>query len=118
VSAIRRLSSADPDFERRLGDLRACEAAQDEGVERAVAEILAAVRRDGDAAVLDSTRRFDGLEAASMAELELPKAELQAALDGLAPEQREALAQAAQRVRAYHERQLMRSWEYTEPGRS
>ena len=115
MSAIRRLSSVDPDFERRLADLLAFESAQDEGVERVVAEILAAVRREGDAAVLDCTRRFDGLEAASMAELELPKAELQAALDGLAPEQREALTQAAQRVRAYHERQLMQSWEYTEP---
>ncbi len=115
MSAIRRLSSTDPDFERRLADLLAFESAQDEGVERAVAEILTAVRREGDAAVLAYTRRFDGLEAASMAELELPKAELQAALDGLAPEQREALTQAAQRVRAYHERQLMQSWEYTEP---
>ncbi len=115
MSAIRRLSSAEADFERRLAELLAFESAQDEGVECAVAEILAAVRRDGDAAVLACTRRFDGLEAASMAELELPKAELQAALDGLAPEQREALTQAAQRVRAYHERQLMQSWEYTEP---
>jgi len=115
VSAIRRLSSVDPDFERRLADLLAFESAQDEGVERAVAEILAAVRREGDPAVLAYTRRFDGLEAASMAELELPRAELQAALDGLAPEQSEALTRAAQRVRAYHERQLLQSWEYTEP---
>jgi histidinol dehydrogenase len=108
------LSSADPRFEGSLADLLAFEAAQDEGVERAVAEILAAVRRDGDAAVLACTRRFDGLEASSVAELELPREQLQSALDGLAREQREALAQAAQRVRAYHERQLVQSWEYGE----
>jgi histidinol dehydrogenase len=108
------LSSADPRFEGSLADLLAFEAAQDEGVERAVAEILAAVRRDGDAAVLACTRRFDGLEASSVAELELPREQLQSALDGLAREQREALTQAAQRVRAYHERQLVQSWEYGE----
>jgi histidinol dehydrogenase len=112
--SIRRLSTADADFEERFAALLAFEGAQDEGVDRTVAEILAAVKRDGDAAVLEYTRRFDKLDASSMAELELPRGELEAALAGLSAAQREALEQAAQRVRSYHERQVMSSWEYRE----
>ena len=56
------------------------------------------------------TRRFDHLEAADMAALELPKSELQAALASLSPAQREALEAAAARVRSYHERQVLESW--------
>ncbi len=112
--SIRRLSTADADFEERFAALLAFEGAQDEGVDRTVAEILAAVKRDGDAAVLEYTRRFDKLDASSMAELELPRGELEAALAGLSAAQREALEQAAQRVRSYHERQVLSSWEYRE----
>jgi histidinol dehydrogenase len=114
MSLVRRLATRDADFEPALGALLAFEAAQDESVERAVSEILAAVRREGDAAVLAYTRRFDGLDVESMAALELSRAELDAALAGLAAEQRRALEQAAQRVRRYHERQRAQSWEYRE----
>jgi histidinol dehydrogenase len=114
--SIKRLSTADADFEPRFAALLAFEGAQDEAVERAVAEILAAVKRNGDAAVLEYTRRFDRVDAMGMAELELPRAELDAALAGLPAPQREALEQAAQRVRSYHERQVMQSWDYREDG--
>ncbi|HMM54110.1 MAG TPA: histidinol dehydrogenase [Candidatus Desulfobacillus sp.] len=111
---IRRLATRDPDFARQLDALLAFENAQDEGVERTVAEILADVRARGDAAVLDYTRRFDRLEARSLAELELPKSELAAALAGLPADSRAALEQAAGRITAYHRRQLAASWEYRE----
>jgi histidinol dehydrogenase len=111
---IKRLDSAGPDFEPRLAQLLAFEGAQDPQVEAAVAAILEDVRRRGDAAVLEYTRRFDRLEAASMAALELPKATLQQALEQLPAARRVALEQAAARVRAYHERQLMQSWNYVE----
>ncbi|MCX9154858.1 histidinol dehydrogenase [Niveibacterium sp. 24ML] len=108
------MNSASADFDTRLNRLLAFEAATDEAVEHAVSEILAAVRRDGDLAVLGYTRRFDGLDAAEMSQLELPKSELQAALAGLPAAQCSALEEAAARVRAYHERQPLTSWEYEE----
>jgi histidinol dehydrogenase len=65
--------------------------------------------------VLEYTQRFDGVSAASVAELEIPRRELLAALDAIPASQRAALEAAAQRVRSYHERQLEacgRSWSY------
>ncbi len=112
---IRRLNIAQSDFDAQLAALTALEAAQDENVDRAVAGILADVRKRGDAAVLEYTERFDRVSAASLAELEIPRAELAAALEGLPRERREALEQAAERVRRYHERQCAESWSYTEP---
>lgn len=111
---IRRLDARDPDFLATLDALLAFEQDADERIDAAVSEILRAVRATGDAAVLEYTRRFDRVDAKSMAELELPKSALKAALDGLTVEQREALRIAADRVRAYHERQRAESWDYVE----
>lgn len=111
---MRRLATSSPEFIATLDALLAFDHATDEGIERTVAEILARVRVEGDAAVLDCTRRFDGLDAVRMAELELSQAELAAALDSLPAAQRQALEAAATRVRSYHQRQKMESWSYTE----
>ncbi len=102
---IRTLDSVQADFRQQLAQVLAFEAAEDEAVDRAAATILAAVKARGDAAVLDYTRQFDRLQAASVAALEVPQAALQAALSNLPPAQRAALQTAADRVRAYHERQ-------------
>ncbi len=83
----------------------AFEASEDEAIDRAAASILADVRQRGDAAVLEHTNKFDRLSATDMSMLEIPRAELKAALNSLAPERRIALQSAADRVRAYHERQ-------------
>ena len=112
--ALKRLASSMPDFAARLAALLAFEAAQDPQIDTAVAAILADVKQRGDAALLDYTKRFDRLDAGSAAELEIGRAELQRALDGLPATQRAALETAAARVRAYHERQLAHSWSYTE----
>jgi histidinol dehydrogenase len=114
TAIIRRLSSRDPEFLATLDALLAFDNSTDEAIEQTVAEVLRNVRTLGDVAVLDYTRRFDRLAAKSMAELELPLAELKAAFDGLPAEQRVALEQAAARVKSYHERQKLESWEYTE----
>jgi histidinol dehydrogenase len=110
----KRLDAREPEFLATLDRLLAFEGSTDERIESAVGEILAAVRSVGDPAVMDYTRRFDHLQVAAMAELELPRESLFAALDSLSVEQREALRQAADRVRIYHERQLLESWSYTE----
>ena len=112
--AIKRLASADADFTARLDALLAFESAQDESIERTVAAILADVKARGDAAVVEYTQRFDRLNASSMDSLELAQETLQAALSGLPAGQRAALEAAAARVRAYHERQPLQSWQYEE----
>ena len=112
--AIKRLSTVDADFTAKMDALLAFEAAADEGIERTVANILADVKQRGDTAVVDYTNKFDRLTATSMADLELSKAEMQKALDGLPADRRSALEAAAGRIRAYHERQKMEGWSYTE----
>ena len=102
---IRRLDTSSTDFNAQLSAVLAFEAGEDEAIDRAAATILADVKLRGDAAVLDCTRRFDRLDAASVAALEIPQAELQAALQSLTPERRSALQFAADRVRSYHQRQ-------------
>jgi histidinol dehydrogenase len=102
---IRKLDSSHADFKAQLSAVLAFDASEDEAIDRAAASILADVKARGDAAVLDYTNRFDRLAAATLAELEVPQSELHAALAGLTPGRREALQAAADRVRAYHERQ-------------
>ena len=114
VTAIRRLNAADADFARHLDHLLSWESVSDEGVNQRVLEIIQAVRERGDAALVELTQRFDGLEAASMADLILPRERLELALERISPEQRRALEVAAERVRVYHERQKQDSWSYTE----
>ncbi len=111
---VRRLSTSQADFEARLAELLAFEAAQDPQVDVTVAAILADVKTRGDAAVLEYTARFDHVAASSLAELEIPRAELQAALARIPAAQRTALEEAAARVRGYHERQRAESWGYTD----
>ncbi|MGY4826068.1 histidinol dehydrogenase [Stutzerimonas chloritidismutans] len=113
-SAIRRLNAADADFARHLDHLLSWESVSDDGVNERVLEIIKAVRERGDAALVELTQRFDGLQVASMADLILPRARLEQALERITPEQREALEIAADRVRSYHERQKQDSWTYTE----
>ena len=102
---IRKLDSSAPDFRQQLSSVLAFEASEDEAIDRAAAQILAGVKAHGDAAVLDYTNRFDRLDAASVASLEIGKDALRAALDSLESGRRAALQTAAGRVRAYHERQ-------------
>lgn len=109
---LRYLSTRDADFEDQLDALVAWEDARDETVERTVADIIADVRRRGDAALLEYTARFDRLSPVSAADLEVPPERLQQALESLAPEAREALETAAARVREYHQHQRQESWHY------
>jgi histidinol dehydrogenase len=102
---LRRLSTQQADFEAQFAALQ-WSAETDASIDATVASIIADVRARGDAAVLDYTARFDGVRAQDVAALEVPRAELAAALNAITPEQRAALETAAERVRAYHERQL------------
>ena len=111
---IRRLNSEEADFQAALDGLLAWEGVSDDQVNATVREILRDIRRRGDAALLEYTARFDQLEVSEAAELRLDPARLEKAHAGIAPELREALATAAERIRRYHEHQKMDSWSYTE----
>ena len=117
---IRKLDSSQEGFQQSLDTLLAFEEGTDAAIETSVAKILADVKTRGDAAVLEYTNRFDRIPhggAAEMAAFDISQAELQAALNGLPSAQREALQVAAQRIRAFHERQReeLRGFTYTEP---
>jgi histidinol dehydrogenase len=111
---IRQLSTQQPDFHTELTKLLAFEETADEKLEATVAAIIADVRKRGDTAVLEYTGKFDRLELVDAAAMELSATELRAAFDGLPAEQRRALEQAAQRVTAYHQKQVQTSWSYTD----
>lgn len=111
---IARLQYTDSDFWQRLAGLLAWDGVSDEQVQTTVAAILADVRQRGDAALLEYTARFDQVHAASVAQLEIAPDRLQQALTRIQPAVREALQQAAERIRRYHEHQKQPSWQYEE----
>lgn len=111
------LRTTAPDFEAQLTQRLAWAASTDVQIEQAVSDILSQVQQRGDAAVLETTQRFDRLQVSSMAELEISHDELKAAFEQLPTAQREALLRAAERVRVYHEAQKRscgESWQYRE----
>jgi histidinol dehydrogenase len=109
---LRRLSTRSAGFDAELSALTRFESAA--APQDAVRAILADVRSRGDAAVLEYAQRFDGVSARSVGELEISSADMQAALRSIPRERAEALRLAHGRIRAFHEKQLQKSWEYTE----
>jgi len=111
---IKHLNASDANFSQQLKDLLAWDESDDLDIQQRVLAILADVRRNGDAAVINYTNRFDHRVIADASELELSKATLQAAWENLPAEQAHALQTAADRVRAYAEHQKIASWQYEE----
>ncbi|QWD87110.1 histidinol dehydrogenase [Polynucleobacter paludilacus] len=115
---IQRLNSLDANFKEKLLGSLSLPMADDAAIDSAVVNILNQVKSDGDTAVLGFTKQFDRLNVNSVADLEIPKKDLEAAYLQLSSEQKNALDIAAQRVRIYHEQQRKEagchSWEYTE----
>ncbi|HRL90577.1 histidinol dehydrogenase [Comamonas denitrificans] len=115
VATPAHLSTVSSTFEQDFSQRLHWSMEQDAAIEERVAAILADVQQRGDAAVLEYTARFDGLNAPDLAALELTQAELQAAFDSLPDVQKNALTEAAARVRSYHEAQKQatgQSWSY------
>jgi histidinol dehydrogenase len=102
---LRRLSTRLPGFEAKLAALTRYDAAQDPAVQKAVRKILADVRKRGDAAVREYTRKFDGVS---------PRDFSLTGLGAIPREQAEALRAAHERIKAFHEKQRQESWQFTE----
>jgi histidinol dehydrogenase len=111
---LRRLSTRLAGFDAQLARLTRYEAAHDAAVEASVRAILRDVAARGDAAVLEYTQRFDNVSVGSLGELEIPPARLEAASRSVPAQAREALRAAHDRIRSFHQRQLQKSWDYTE----
>lgn len=111
---IKRFNSTDSNFNSNLEKLLAFENAQDDAVDSTVANILADIRKRKDTALIEYTNRFDRLSVTSAKALELTQNDLQQSLAALPSIQRNALEQAAERVRSYHEKQQLSSWQYTD----
>jgi histidinol dehydrogenase len=115
---VKRLNSLDIGFKDTLLASLSLPMGDDEAIDTAVLKILSAVKAQGDEAILGYTKQFDRVNASSVAELEISPSELQQAYASLPTEQKNALDTAAQRVRAYHEKQKIEagchSWEYEE----
>jgi len=106
---LRRLSTRAAAFDAELAALTRYDAAQDPAVEATVRAIIADVRARGDAAVLEYTQRFDRVTAASLQELEMDISKT-----SIPEVQAEALRAAHGRIRSFHEKQVQKSWDYTE----
>ena len=115
---IKCLTSQDHGFRETLLSSLSLPMADDEAIDAAVVRILADVKSRGDEAVIALTHQFNRLNVTGVAQLEISQQELNLAYETLSAEQKSALNVAAQRVRAYHERQKIEagchSWEYEE----
>jgi len=113
MTMLRIVHSEAPEFESILGGILGRGDTEATGVDDTVAEIIAAVRRDGDAALYAYTEKFDNLDL-KQAGIEVPSAELAGALEKIAPEARRSLELAAERIAAFHAKQKQQTWLSTE----
>ncbi len=97
------LDTTDADFDMRFAGLLGMKREADEDVDAAVAAIISDVRARGDVAVRELTAKFDRLDLDALA---FSEAEIDAEIAKVPAAEREALELAAERIRAYHERQV------------
>lgn len=107
------LSTQASDFAAQLDQLLHRDAEQVAGVEQTVAQVIGDVAQQGDQALFEYTKKFDGFDAEARG-IEVPQWRIEQALNDIPAKQREALEYAADRVRQYHKKQLQESWSYTE----
>ncbi len=112
--AIRLLDTTDPAFAAEFARLLDRSQSVDPQIEAAVRAIIEDVRTRGDAALIEYTERFDRHRVSAASGLEIARERLEQAARGIDAPARAALAEAAARIRAYHERQRIDSWHYTE----
>ena len=111
---VVRLDNRQDGFEQGFSALLASKREATVDVADTVSSIIADVRARGDAALLELTAKFDGMKAGSMAELAVPRSEIDAALEALTPALRDSLETAAARIRAFHERQRPQGFDFTD----
>ena len=111
---IRLVKTTDAGFKPLIKRILARRGTREGDVEVRVAEIIAAVRKQRDRALLRFTLRFDGVQLTS-ANMEVKPAEIERALSQLPGKNLASLRLAAKRIAAFHGRQLQKSWYYHDP---
>jgi histidinol dehydrogenase len=99
------LNAQDPEFETQFQALLSAKREDSPDVDHIVAGIIQDVRDRGDDAVLELTAKFDRLDLTADT-MRFSEAEVEQYIATVSPEDRAALELAAQRIRAYHERQM------------
>ena len=112
--SVRRLNSLNSGFDEDLKELVAWDVQLDLNVHQTVKTILNDVKKNGDTALLDYSKKFDHLTCSTALELEVSQQRLEKALSNITNDQRSALELAAKRIFSYHQKQIQTSWEYTE----
>lgn len=111
---IARLDTRNPEFQTLLDGLLDRAPEQDPALMATVADIVADIRGRGDAALLEYTNRFDRRQVEQAAALEISTAECAAAWERLPTDLQQALQDAATRIRAYAEHQVLKEWSVTD----
>lgn len=111
---IRLVKTTDAGFKPLLAKILARRGTRGSEIERRVAEIVTAVQRRGDSALLNYTRMFDGMRL-TRATMEVKAPEVEQALAKVARRDLAILKLATKRIAAFHRRQLQRSWQYRDP---
>ena len=110
--AISRLDLSDTDFESAFAELMVSPAEADPNLSKAVSRIVADVAKEGDNALLRLTNELDERDVSDAASLRVSEREIAEALGSIDEKVRIALETAAERIRVFHERQQVSSWQY------
>lgn len=108
------LNTLDPDFHVRFAEMLSAKREDSADVNDSVAAIIADVRARGDAVLCELTSRFDRLDL-TPDRLRFSAAEIADEVAKVSPEDRAALTLAAERIRAYHARQMPEDASWTDP---
>ena len=111
---MKTLNYKNPNFKSQLDTLLDWDSVSNQQVQKTVKQVLQEVKTQGDRAILHYSNKFDGNNVTDIAQLIIAPERLQQALESINKEQKQALQTACERVRLYHEKQIQKSWDYTE----
>ncbi len=107
----RVLKSRTPEFKKFLASILARRGGDSDAIDGAVAKIIAAVRKRGDRALIEFTKKFDRVKLTA-ATLRVTSAECRSALNSIPRADRLALELAARRIADFHRRTMEKSFIY------
>ena len=111
---IRKLSSKSKNFDAELSSLLSFDNVSNDEIYAVVKKIISDVQTRGDQALISLTAKLDSLDVSSMTELTISKERLKKSFDNLSNDQKNALKTAADRIKSYHQKQISKTWTYTE----
>ena len=111
---IKFLKTSEKNFKNSLEGFLNFDSSNNEKIVETTNNILVEIKKRGDEALLEFTKKFDGLVFSDASDLEITQNDINAAFERVSSEQKEALMEAAKRIFTYHEKQKMESWSYND----